>query len=70
MSLDEKRAAAIAWLGNRWLLHSSHAPQRRDAPTVTDRIRAGLEIQRRLAESVAHTPPEGVEWEIEEDGHG
>lgn len=27
-TLDEKRAAAIAWLGERWLLHPSNAPKR------------------------------------------
>lgn len=31
-SLDDKRRAAIAWLGERWLLHPSNAPHRRRAP--------------------------------------
>jgi hypothetical protein len=27
-TLDEKRAAAIAWLGERWVLHPKNAPKR------------------------------------------
>lgn len=27
-TLDEKRAAAIAWLGERWVLHPSNAPRK------------------------------------------
>lgn len=29
---DEKRAAALAFLGERWLLHPSHAPKRLSRP--------------------------------------
>lgn len=27
-TLDQKRAAAIAWLGERWVLHPSNAPRK------------------------------------------
>lgn len=26
--LEAKRAAALAWLGDRWILHARHAPKR------------------------------------------
>jgi hypothetical protein len=28
MTLDDKRRAAIAWLGERWVLHPKHAPRK------------------------------------------
>lgn len=28
LTLDQKRAAAIAWLGERWVLHPSNAPRK------------------------------------------
>ena len=33
MTLEQKRQQAIAWLGERWVLHPKHAPTKRHGST-------------------------------------
>ena len=63
-TLDAKRRAALAYLGERWILHPSHAPERRDSETACERIARELRERQSLAESIARPPPDGVEVEV------
>jgi len=67
MSDEAKRAAAIEWLGEKWLLHPSHAPQRRHVETVQDRIQAGIRSVEAHATSLSRPPPADVKWKVEDD---
>lgn len=60
--MDAKRQAALAYLGERWILHPRHAPQRRDVESVLERE---LRERQRLAESIATPPPPDVHWSVE-----
>ena len=37
---DDKRAAALAWLGTKWILHPANRVQKRPVPLVLERTRA------------------------------
>jgi hypothetical protein len=39
-AIEAKRAAAIAWLGAKWLLHPANHVPKQPAPMVLDRVRA------------------------------
>lgn len=42
MSLEEKRAAAIAWLGERWVLHPNYKFNPRHSWSMAIRAQHGL----------------------------
>ena len=62
--LDERRRAALDYLGERWILHPSHAPERRDNETACERIARELRERQSVAESIARPLPDGVEVEV------